>query len=576
MQDKLIITYLSRDKNNIFEIDLNNLKENKILFAFNEYEDVAIRLASDIYNVKIECISYLDENNKYVALEDNLLYLHNGVDYIISKNGNFDIGYNPSQYHIIISDSLKEYDCFFNVEFNHQISEDGMNNIIESINKFISGLTIDFFKNQHINGISNIFDENEFYIYEILEKYHLKLSVICDRIISSLRMNISGTIVNSNYEKKQNSKSLRKNLTKFNSIYSVRKDQTANNKNNIILKKYLMKILFLIEKSKEGLNLNEIIEDIDLEIMSITNNILIEEENSTKKNANFNKMIIENHIKSLKNEKRVKMQWKQKLINWQESYNKVYFSLKKILNINEIKVLNTNNQIQYSFDFYANNEYKFISDLYSLLFTKISYTEKNGKSNIFSRKKSYEIFEIYGFIIIQNIIKEIGFNYMSNKNNTIFDFYSGAEFQYVLGNKKIIVKYDYYCEKYNNSLEGNVVNINSKNCKPDYIILFYEDEKIKNIVVVEMKYRNLKYLIDFDGGSTETDITLEDYSQLGFLKYKRKIPERLVRNVLLLFPSKDELCFDRNMANYIGLNSNINFDESKSYSFIKNIIIDNI
>lgn len=116
-----------------------------------------------------------------------------------------------------------------------------------------------------------------------------------------------------------------------------------------------------------------------------------------------------------------------------------------------------------------------------------------------------------------------------------------------------------------NTLKGQVIKLYIS-INDDWL---YFDNTIYN-------YKHLKYLIDFDGGSTETDITLEDYSQLGFLKNKGKIPERLVRNVLLLFPSKDELCFNRYMANYIGLNPNINFDESKSYGLIKNIIKENI
>lgn len=574
MQDKLIIKFLSRSTNNELELDLNTIKSDKILFSFNEYEDVSVELYSDIYSVKMECISCLIDD-VYKSLDDNMLNLQNGKEYIISKNNSFDIGYRPSKYHILISDSIKEHDCIFEVVYNHQISSDGMGNIIESINKFINGLTIDFFKNQPINGLSTVSDNNDFYIYEILYKYHSRLSLTCDKIIKDLKMNISNKVVAGAYMQKQNLASIRKNLIKQNSaIYNVKKIQMANNINNVILKKHLIKIEAIIEKCK--LDLIPIIAAKDEEILSILNDINLEKRNLTKKNAHFNEMMIENHIKSLNSDLESITKWRNKLIEWSNAYVNVCFSIRRLLNVPEMKDLYVNNQISFSADFNLNYDYKFVADLYNLLSSNMFGSQNRQNMGLFSNKKSLEIFEIYGFIVLQNVVKELGFEYVGEEKNTIFDFSSGSEFVYSLNNKKIVIKYDYYCEKYTNAILGSVVNINSKNCKPDYIVLFYEDDILKNIVIAEMKYRNLKHLIEYDGGSTETDITLEDYSQLGFLREKGKRPERVVKNVMLLYPSKDEVCFNRSFSDYIGLNPEIPFDSSKAYNSIKRIFKDNI
>ena len=574
MQDRLIVNYLSRNTNNKIEIDLNDIKNNGILFSFYEYEDISIMLESSIYSVKIECLSYLDQEEKYNSTDDNTLFLQNGKTYIISKNNNYDIGYRPEMYHIIIRDSIRELDCIFKVDYNQQISNDGMNNIIDSINQFINGLTIDFFKSQPINGISSSNNKSDFYIYEILYKYHSRLSLTCDKIINDLKMNVSSKVVAGNFAQKQNLTSIRKNLTKpGDTVYNVKKVQTANNINNIILKKYLLKILAIIEKCK--LDLVPAIVAKETEMTCLLDLIDKENENLSKKNAHFNKMMIENHILSLKSDVEVLKKWKSKLLEWSNSYDNVCFSLRKLLSINEIKSLDTNNQISYSADFNMNYDYKFIADFYSLISVDSFSIQKRNGVGLFSNKKSYEIFEIYGFVLLQNIIKQLGFEFFGQEKSTIFDFSSGSEFIYVFENKKIIIKYDYYCEKYNNAQEDSVVNINSKNCKPDYLLLFYEDNILKNIVVVEMKYRNLKYLVDYDGGSTETDITLEDYFQLAYLRQKKHRPENIVRNVLLLYPSKNEQCFERNMANYIGINPEEKFDSSVAYNTIKSIVREN-
>ncbi len=574
MQDKLIIRFLSRSTNSVLDINLNNIKKDKLLFTFNEYEDLSVELDSDIYSIKMECLSFL-ENDQYKATDDNMLYLKKGKEYIISKNNNFDIGYRPSQYHIIISDSIGECDCIFEVKYNNQVTIDGMNNIIENINNFINGLTIDFFKSQPINGLFNTTSNDDFCIYEILYKYHSRLSLTCEKIISDLKMNISNKVVSGHYMQKQNLGSIRKNLVKSSDIvYSVKKVQNANNTNNIILKKYLTKILNVIEKYK--MDLIPIISVKEAERLKILRELSFERENLNKKNAHFNQIIIENHIKSLETDSKIIEKWKNKLLEWSKAYDFACFSIRKLLEIYEIKNLDVNNQIYYSSDFNMNYDYKFIYDLYILLSSNYISNQKRQNIGLFSNRKSYELFEIYGFIILQNVIKELEFQYNGQEKNTIFDFNSGKKFEYINEKKKIIIIYDYYCEKYTNALEETVVNINSKNCKPDYLVLFYEDNYLKNIVVVEMKYRSLKHLVDYEGGSTETDITLEDYFQLGYLRQNGRRPESIVRNVMLLYPSQEEVCFERNFSNYIGLNSELHFNESEAYKTIKKIFYDNL
>ena len=46
-----------------------------------------------------------------------------------------------------------------------------MDNIIEMINNYINGLSIDFFRNSPINNIRSTEVMSKYYMYEILKKY---------------------------------------------------------------------------------------------------------------------------------------------------------------------------------------------------------------------------------------------------------------------------------------------------------------------------------------------------------------------------------------------------------------------
>lgn len=572
MQDKLIISYLLRESNETLEIDLNDLKNDDILFEFNETETVSIMLESEIFDVSIECLSCIVDG-RYKSVDDNFLKLQPNVTYVISKNDSYDVNYRPSLYHISINDSIKEYDCLFKVETNKQVSSDGLNNIIERINGFISGLTIDFFKNQRINKIFLPNGTSDFEIFEILAKNQSRLSMVCDKIISDLQMNIKGVVQPGFYNQKQNLASIRKNVKSTGEKqYNYKKVLSPENVNNIILKKYLIKIMNLIEKCK--VDLDYIVDNKKNSVSLIHDKIGSELINLQKNNSNFNRIIIENHIKSLESEKEELRKLIDKLEKWNTSYCNAVFSIKKLLNSKEIKNIDVNNQVFYSSDYNMNYNYKYIADFYNSLNAGIG--NKKGKNKeLFSNKKSYALFEVYGFILIQNILKEIGYDF-KNSDNSVFDFMSGSEFLFEKESRTVKVKYDYYCEKFNRTQFDSIVNINSKNCKPDYIICFYNNNKLVNVVIVEMKYRNLKYLIDYDGGSTEVDTTLDDYYQLGYsYDLNTRFPEHLVRNVLLIYPSKDEICFERNLSNYIGINPELDFDKSEAYEKIKECLLNN-
>ena len=134
MQDKLIINYSFRQ--NKKEIDLRQIKNGEILFSFNEYEPIEVMLLSENFSVEIECLSYY-KDNKITFCEDNILQMMSGENYCISSSTNkCEIGYIPSKYQINLKRNDLNLNCLFEVRYNNQLQEEGMDNIIEMINNY--------------------------------------------------------------------------------------------------------------------------------------------------------------------------------------------------------------------------------------------------------------------------------------------------------------------------------------------------------------------------------------------------------------------------------------------------------
>ena len=154
--------------NRVKYYNIENVIKEKDVISFNEYDKVKIKLNSEKYKVKIECYSYR-KDSEYIICEDNILELKNDQEYIISDcEDEIDLGYIPSKYHIYLYDENNIYDRLFEVKYNKEVNDDGMSSVIDLINDFISGLSVDFFKSNSINSIYSIDKSNEFYIYKIL------------------------------------------------------------------------------------------------------------------------------------------------------------------------------------------------------------------------------------------------------------------------------------------------------------------------------------------------------------------------------------------------------------------------
>lgn len=572
MQDKLIINHIFSGYKR--EINLEEVKVAETIFAFNEYEPIEITLESNNYEVILECLSYKIGGN-YSSCEDNILNLKSGIPYKISGEHEIDLGYIPSKYHITLSKDKKSKECYFEVLYNHEVSEEGMTNIIESLNEFISGLSIDFFRRGPINNISTQEQLADYYVYELLAQNEKKLHYACNQILLNLKMTIKSGYSYNEIEKKQNLKTIknnaiRRNLDKYSNLI---KKVAYDTNENIILKKYLLKINRIIKSCE--MDLNEIYSQKQNKIMKINEKIESEKLNLTKTNSFFTRKSISNHIKSLTSQLDDEKKWADKIKIWQTSHESSKKVINKLLYSDEFEQININNQVNYSNSFYNNANYKFFMDLYKILTLNSSNKREFNSSELFTDRKSYNIFEMYGFILIQNILKENGFEFCDGYDKQIFNFGSDACFVFKNKTNTVKVYYDHYCEKYYTANDGEIVSINSRNCKPDYIITVFDSNDIfKCMIMIEMKYRKLRYMIDYGDRTTETDETLSDYMQLKYCLSRKENTYIPPSHVLLIYPSLDEKIFTRYSGEFIGINVLKNFSESEAYLSLKKYIVE--
>lgn len=559
--------------NRVKYYNIENVIKEKDVISFNEYDKVKIKLNSEKYKVKIECYSYR-KDSEYIICEDNILELKNDQEYIISDcEDEIDLGYIPSKYHIYLYDENNIYDRLFEVKYNKEVNDDGMSSVIDLINDFISGLSVDFFKSNSINSIYSIDKSNEFYIYKILEKNRKIFLYNVNKLINSFNNKIITQYTKEKFEKRQNYITIKKNNLNSNQnyFYNLKKVTSSNTLDNIILKRYLLSIKKIMIDNK--INLTNMIIDKEKELKSLLDEEIAVNEKQT--HSRYYTIEKENEKRSINGRIVDNKKWIHLFKNWEYSYNDILISINLLLTSNELYNLNVENSSMFSNTFYNNPNYHFFYKIYRKLSNNSSNSHKFDNSDLFADKKSYSIFEIYGFIIIQNILKELQFMCIAD-NSQIMSFSSDKTFEYVKDNIKIEVEYDHYC-KNNSNLKlnfGEIINMNGVHCKPDYILKFFDlSGDIKAVLIVEIKYRRLENMLKKDNPTTDIDKTIVDYIQLRAINKNNK-KESLVKNVIVLYPNQKEKCFNWSEGRFLGIDVKKDFSESVAYNELKIAIKD--
>lgn len=546
------------------KILIHEIQDDEMIFNFNEFESIGIKVTGEDYTVSIDCAAYL-EDDKVVKTEETTLTLEHDKTYTISLNGNFDLGYNPGIYNICFKHKNGNViNACFEVTTNSDVPEESFISLREKIEDFISGLSLDLGKTA-IAPDSDADLSSKQYLFKAFCDFSKDFNRACCNIEKELDTKLENKIVKTENSAKQNQTSIKKSIQKGTS-YGVKKQENLN-KTAGVLKQYLIRIekkLKLIKEPFEA-NINRLLKEIEY----------LEGEVVKKTNDLNNEYLSENKIKGINN----RINALNSLIKGKknslditrehfEAYKIIKNSMTKLLSIKSMKKAEAKITGDTTL-FTTNTNFKFIKEFTNLIEGKESKLRDGFE--YYDKKKSSELFEIYGLILICQALKEIGYE-SSVDLNSLTNIESNDSFIFTRDNKTIKVIYDNYAKNYKEADIDDVVSINSRNNKPDYTLVYYEDDVFKDIVIVEMKYRSLAKIFNSFKSDCELDFTINDYFQLAYKETNETYPIRGVSKVLLLYPSQREAEFVRSFAHIISFNPSIDEEESESFKLLTQLL----
>ena len=546
--------------------DIFQIENGCVIFRFNEFESIEVEYLGSEYSVTIEASAYkLSGEDEIISTENMLFELEPNKKYVLSELGNFDLGYNPGIYSIKFSNKYgNTIDAKFEVYTNQDVLEESITDMVSEIENFLEGLAQDFSKKTINSTEIRLNNKNQQFLLKSLVEYDSDFRRVCNNISKDLNTNLSNTILKDSKGIKQNAKSIRKSITKGQN-YGVKKKEEIS-KTCGVLKTYLTRI------NNEISTINIA---FDEKIAKFKKDIIQFEEDIKSKNEYLNGDVtkgrkrIENQIKDLNS----KLAKTNKDLNtyqiWYESYKNVSNSTKRLLNLKELKEFDVRITVDTNV-FYTDRNFAFVKEFTNLLEGKDNRLE-DLTTNSYALKKTSELFEIYGLILITKALIKLGYESQFELND-IDSLESGARFEFIRDNSSIVLLYDYACNYYKEASGDEVVTINSNNNKPDYILVYYERDEFKDMKIIEMKYRSLAKIFDNYNKDMSLDYTINDYYQLAYKESNDTYPIRGVSNVLVLYPSKNETSFKRSFSDIISFNPSIDDDKSKSFKLLCNIL----
>lgn len=554
---KMILSTINNNRYNLKEYKDKFLGDE--VFVFNEYDIVELEFFSNNPQDELCIECYCEENEE----NDDIKKLKSGEKAFISPGGDRDNMLVPGRYDVNLIRGNDAYYGFYFIKSSNTTWDSliYMRNYIED---YVRGLSYDIYsrqnnKSNYISNVDQIFINK--YIYLDKKKYVLMSSL--DSIIKNPITNIKKTYSYTHRSKRPTNKSQRwinKKGYKFNQniyqpeiFYEKKGIEYKNITENKFLKNIVQEIYNIILK---------LLDEFKIEYEYVNkriNNYKVRTEKSRirKQNADREKYISKKTIYSIDGDLNIS---KNELDKWNLELKQIkeYIdNISKIKNsisfyLNESWLLNIENDLNYiaPSKIIKNKYYNQVYEIYKYL----SGCNKDGQNKVsFPYKKTSKLFEIYNFLLIKDIFEDMGFiwteGWLKEKSNIVsFNGDLKSEDYIVLEykNYKAKIVYDKIIERSkiltsNKSTKSQIsAKQNLKNIRPDIIIEFYKDDDFLEAIIVEVKYRKLKYIHN-DVENTEVDEQLESYRELEYYDSNLKaIRSRMmpIAKVIAVYPDQ--------------------------------------
>lgn len=531
---KLIKYYLNENKEEAISneedifIDLDKCRDGFLgseVFEFYEYEKAELELVKSANSCEVNIECYFDESER-IDLDNKNNFtkkLMQNEKILISPGGDDDDMLVPGRYEIKITNGKQIYYGFYFIKAS-TTTWDSLVNMREYIEKSVKGLSYDIFGKRKAGN------------FEVDTKIMDKLLYLNDKknlLITSLDLIVKNPITSIEKVYKCTHKSQRP--TNKSQRWMNQKGYRYNDNiynPSVFREKRSIESKYILE--------NRILKKISIEIYSVVLDIL-------------------SQLKIEKNRLSKKL----------EDVNASYREYEKdIANINEY--IASMEKIKSNMVFYLRNSWlndldeslnciptsniiknKYYNEIYEI-YKHLKDLSKDNKKTLFPHKKTSKLFEIYNFLVIKEMFENDGFEWREGwikDRNLDFVFWGDLKPEdYVVlvkENYKVKITYDKILNRSKDLAKNKdpksqiSVKQNNRSKRPDILIELFKDEKFINAVVVEVKYRKLKY-IHSDNDDTHVDMQLENYRDLEYYdantsKVKRMFP---IAKVIVVYPEQ--------------------------------------
>ena len=559
-----------------YEGDIDSSKSGSILFEFNEYEEVYIKFDYDKNNGRIFIDTYNDDS-KIICNpgEEILLNLPMRENSLVPGDFEIKIDY---KYNII---------CYFRVQpKNLEWSE--LINLRQILDKYIKGICTNFNLSKNSNNYKssddilyyyqnqyNLWQEIKWSIKLIINKpdgenekvygYYSKQNKMDMRTIKAINKKSRDKLSPKHYTYQQSiNYNISDNIMLYNSLHEYRD----------ILKKNYVDIRKLYRTEYEKLNdMNYQYRKKQRELNNIKNNNIL---------SDRYKSSIENRVNYLRKSKYIQKEKLKVIESLNRMINKttievedIIFEIQKKLTLNKFG-RNTISSIK-------NLRYKSIIDMLNTITEIKNYGHdllNKEDALIFRFKKTEVLFEYLCFIRVIEALLCMGYvceaGWFQKVINQEYDMEIPSECDNYFKKENITIVVSYDKEAPNiieESYEG-LYSFNSRHRRPDISILIYKDGTFIKALILEVKYRNSKYIYSNQGDTGVVD-TMKDYSQLCY--YKGKLKRDAIDRVITLYPNqKNNISLEKNelidIFSFIPIDVSSDNIESELYMEIERFI----
>lgn len=529
-----------------YEGDIDTSKSGSILFEFNEYEEVYIKFDYDKNNGRIFIDTYNDDS-KIICNPDEEILLNLPMRENSLVPGDFEIKIDY-KYNII---------CYFRVQpKNLEWCE--LINLRQILDKYIKGICINFNLSKNSNNYKssddilyyyqnqyNLWQEIKWSIKLIINKpdgenekvygYYNKQNKMDMRTIKAINKKSRDKLSPKHYTYQQSiNYNISDNIMLYNSLQEYR---------DILKKNYVnIKKLYITEDEKlNDIKYQYIMKQIEL-INIKNNNILSDRYKSS----------IENRVNYLRKSEYIQIEKLKVIENLNNMLNKttievedIIFEIQKKLTLNKFG-RNTISSIK-------NLRYKSIIDMLNTIIEIKNYEHDSLNKEdalIFRFKKTEVLFEYLCFIRVIEVLLCMGYvceaGWFQKVINQEYDMEIPSECDNYFKKENITIVVSYDKEAPNiieDSYEG-LYSFNSRHRRPDISVLIYKGGTFIKALILEVKYRNSKYIYSNQGDTGVID-TMKDYSQLCY--YKGKLKRDAIDRVITLYPNqKNNISLEKN------------------------------